>query len=179
MSLRLSLVAIICLLGVNAGAQVDSLEVDTLFSWEQEFLLWCEQSSCVSTDTSLWNGLGEVQVELDTAVMKSRMEILDRTSELDLRWNPISHARIAYYVKRRKMGLGTMLGRAPQFFPLFEEILDREDMPLMLKYLTVVESGLNPEARSHAGARGLWQFMYYTGKASPGVTQGTVELTTG
>ena len=165
MSLRLSLVAIICLLGVNAGAQVDSLEVDTLFSWEQEFLLWCEQSSCVSTDTSLWNGLGEVQVELDTAVMKSRMEILDRTSELDLRWNPISHARIAYYVERRKMGLGTMLGRAPQFFPLFEEILDREDMPLMLKYLTVVESGLNPEARSHAGARGLWQFMYYTGKA--------------
>ena len=133
MSLRRSLVAIICLLGVNAGAQVDSLEVDTLFSWEQEFLLWCEQSSCVSTDTSLWNGLGEVEVELDTAVMKSRMEILDRTSELDLRWNPISHARVAYYVKRRKLGLGTMLGRAPQFFPLFEEILDREDMPLMLK----------------------------------------------
>ena len=53
------------------------------------------------------------------------------------------------------MGLGTMLGRAPQFFPLFEEILDREDMPLMLKYLTVVESGLNPEAR-HTQERGVF-----------------------
>ena len=58
-----------------------------------------------------------------------------------------------------------MLGRAPQYFPLFEEILDREELPLELKYLTVVESALNPEARSHAGARGLWQFMYYTAKA--------------
>ena len=147
----------------------DSSETDSvsfeLFSWELEWLNWCEQSACVSSDTSLWNVLGEPEVELDTAVMKMRMDILDRSSDLDLRWNPVAHRRIALYVQKRKRGLGTMLGRAPYFFPLFEEILDREGLPLELKYLTVVESGLNPEARSPAGARGLWQFMYYTAKA--------------
>ena len=50
------------------------------------------------------------------------------------------------------------------YFPLFEETLDRYGLPLELKYLAVVESGLNPMARSHAGARGLWQFMYATAK---------------
>ena len=165
MSRRLTFVLIVYLQGVQAFSQADSLEVDSLFSWEEQWLIWCEQSSCVSTDTSLWNGVAEPSLELDTAAMKQRLAILDRTSDLDLRWNPVAHSRIAYYVKRRKQGLGTMLGRAPQYFPLFEEILDREGLPLELKYLTVVESGLNPEARSHAGARGLWQFMYYTAKA--------------
>ena len=165
MSLRLVLALFISFLGTTSYSQADSLQVDTLFSWEEEWLLWCEQNSCVSTDTSLWNGVGEPNLELDTTAIRERLEILDRSSELDLRWNPIAHSRIAYYVKRRKQGLGTMLGRAPQYFPLFEEILDREGLPLELKYLTVVESGLNPEARSHAGARGLWQFMYYTAKA--------------
>jgi membrane-bound lytic murein transglycosylase D len=55
-----------------------------------------------------------------------------------------------------------MLGRAPAYFPIFEQALDRHDLPMELKYLPVVESGLNPTARSHAGARGLWQFMYAT-----------------
>ena len=148
-------------------SSIDS-EIDTtanLFSWEEEWIRWCEQSSCVSSDTSLWNLLGEPDTELDTAIIKRRLSILDRTSDLDLRWNPVAHSRIALYISRRKRGLGTMLGRATQFFPLFEEILDREGLPLELKYLTVVESGLNPEARSPAGARGLWQFMYYTAKA--------------
>ncbi len=154
-----------------ADAVIDSVtdifidSTTNLFSWEEEWLQWCEQSSCVSSDTSLWNLLGEPDTELDTAIIKSRLAILDRTSGLDLRWNPVAHSRIALYISRRKVGLGTMLGRAPQFFPLFEEILDREGLPLELKYLTVVESGLNPEARSPAGARGLWQFMYYTAKA--------------
>jgi len=164
-SLRLTTALYVFLLGISVFSQADSTKVDSLFSWEEQYLIWCQQSSCVSSDTSLWNGIGETSLELDTAIMKERLSILDRTSDLDLRWNPVAHTRIAYYVKRRKQGIGTMLGRAPQYFPLFEEMLDREGLPLELKYLTVVESGLNPEARSHAGARGLWQFMYYTAKA--------------
>lgn len=135
------------------------------FSWEEEWSNWCDSQTCVSSDTGLWNIVGEPDLELDTAVMKSRMAIVDMSSELDLRWNPVSHRRIALYVSKRKRGLGTMLGRAPAFFPLFEEQLDRAGLPLELKYLPVVESALNPEARSPAGARGLWQFMYYTAKA--------------
>ncbi len=56
------------------------------------------------------------------------------------------------------MGLGDL------YFPIFEEMLDRYEIPLELKYLPVVESGMNPNARSRVGATGLWQFMYLTGK---------------
>ncbi len=135
------------------------------FSWEEEWSIWCDSQTCVSSDTGLWNIMGEPDLELDTAVMKSRMAILDMSSELDLQWNSVAHKRVALYVSKRKRGLSTMLGRAPAFFPLFEEMLDRAELPLALKYLPIVESALNPEARSPAGARGLWQFMYYTAKA--------------
>ena len=66
MSLRLVLALFISFLGTTTYSQEDSLQVDTLFSWEEEWLQWCEQSSCVSTDTSLWNGIGEPNLELDT-----------------------------------------------------------------------------------------------------------------
>jgi membrane-bound lytic murein transglycosylase D len=50
------------------------------------------------------------------------------------------------------------------YFPLFEEIFDREGIPLEIKYLAVVESALRPAAKSRVGATGLWQFMFSTGK---------------
>src|SRR5699024_3313954 len=46
----------------------------------------------------------------------------------------------------------------------FEEILDKHDLPIELKYLAIVESALNPRAKSRVGATGLWQFMFTTGK---------------
>ena len=50
------------------------------------------------------------------------------------------------------------------YFPLFEQELDKSDLPIELKYLAIAESALNPKARSRVGARGLWQFMYATGR---------------
>ncbi len=65
----------------------------------------------------------------------------------------------------RKRGLTErILGLSQIYFPLFEEQLDKYQMPLELKYLAVIESALNPVANSKAGAKGLWQFMYGTGK---------------
>ena len=57
-----------------------------------------------------------------------------------------------------------MLGLSSYYFPIFEEVLDREGLPQELKYLPVIESALNPRALSRAGACRLWQFMYGTGK---------------
>jgi membrane-bound lytic murein transglycosylase D len=66
----------------------------------------------------------------------------------------------------RKRGLTErVMGLAQIYFPMFEEHLDRFNMPLELKYLAIVESALNPVAKSRVGATGLWQFMYGTGKA--------------
>lgn len=50
------------------------------------------------------------------------------------------------------------------YFPLFEQEMDNANIPLEMKYLSIVESALNPRARSRVGATGLWQFMYPTGK---------------
>ena len=128
------------------------------------WLDYLQENWCFSSDTSLLNihnfEEGETPA-LDTAALRARMDWLDSRSPLDLAWNPVVHSRIAFYASKRKKHLGTMLGRATF---LFEETLDRHGLPLELKYLAVVESGLNPMARSHAGARGLWQFMYATAK---------------
>jgi len=57
-----------------------------------------------------------------------------------------------------------LLGMTDYYLPFFEATFDKYDLPLELKYMAIIESGLNPRARSRAGAVGLWQFMYPTGK---------------
>ena len=81
----LVLIAIAVSLQVSfAQTQADSLKSTKLieintepFSWETQWQIWCESQDCVSSDTSLWNIIGEPHLELDTTVMKSRMAILD------------------------------------------------------------------------------------------------------
>ena len=71
---------------------------------------------------------------------------------------------IEFYVVRRRELVQRMLGTSEYYFPLFEQILEANGMPQELKFLPVIESALNPTALSRAGASGLWQFMYWTGK---------------
>ena len=150
------------------SAPVGAVGLDTaLFDHELDWLEWLSTHHCVSSDTLLLNirDFAEDEVpQLDTAELKRRMAVLSAASPLDLDWNPVVHSRVRFYASKRRKHLGTMLGRAPAYFPIFEQALDRHDLPMELKYLPVVESGLNPTARSHAGARGLWQFMYATAK---------------
>jgi len=68
------------------------------------------------------------------------------------------------YTERKRDLVERMIGLSDYYFPIFEEALDRNDLPLELKYLPIIESALNPGAKSRAGAMGLWQFMYGTGK---------------
>ena len=71
---------------------------------------------------------------------------------------------IEFYVVRRRELVQRMLGTSEYYFPLFEQILEANGMPQELEFLPVIESALNPTALSRAGASGLWQFMYWTGK---------------
>lgn len=86
-------------------------------------------------------------------------------TEINLKFNPVVREHIEKYTKNTQNQVSNLLGKSKYYFPLFEEILDREGVPLELKYLPVVESALNPTARSHAGASGIWQFMLVTGKS--------------
>ncbi len=107
----------------------------------------------------------EVEVpDWHDSVYESRLKELDALSPMDLDYNPVVRSFIDLYSKRRREQVSRMLGLANYYFPMFEQALDKYDMPLELKYLAVVESALNPTARSRAGAAGLWQFMYSTGK---------------
>ena len=72
--------------------------------------------------------------------------------------------QIDLYALKYRQHVSKMLGKARYYFPIFEEILERFNLPLELKYLAVVESALKPQARSRSAATGLWQFMYNTGK---------------
>lgn len=85
-------------------------------------------------------------------------------TKMELVFNPVVKQQIEYYAGRRKAQVSYMLGEGKYYFPIFEEALDREGLPLELKYLPVIESALNPTARSRVGASGLWQFMAATGK---------------
>jgi membrane-bound lytic murein transglycosylase D len=71
---------------------------------------------------------------------------------------------IEVYAERKRDLTARVLGLSRVYFPIFEEALDREGMPIELKYLSVVESALNPHAVSRVGATGLWQFMLSTGR---------------
>ncbi|MGQ1908732.1 transglycosylase SLT domain-containing protein [Marinifilum sp. RC60d5] len=93
---------------------------------------------------------------------------IDRLSQIpsliDLSYNKIVKNYIELYSKKRRSQVEYMMGMSEYYFPIFEEILDKEGLPQELKYLPIIESALNPKALSRAGASGLWQFMYGTGK---------------
>ncbi len=100
----------------------------------------------------------------DDSVLIERIESLNQQSIFEVTFNKQVKTYInVYSVKRRELA-SKVLGLSEVYFPLFEEYLDKYNMPLELKYLAVVESALNPTANSRAGAKGLWQFMYGTGK---------------
>lgn len=83
---------------------------------------------------------------------------------IDLSFNSTVKSVISMYTGRRNEQVEVMLGLANYYFPMLEEILDKYNMPIELKYMAIIESALNATALSRAGACGLWQFMYGTGK---------------
>ena len=94
-----------------------------------------------------------------TDSLKSRLSLLDQGTILDSRYNPSLEGVIKMYLRSKRVLIQKMLHRSAYYFPLFERELDALSMPMEIKYLAIVESALNPKARSRVGATGLWQFM--------------------
>lgn len=100
----------------------------------------------------------------DPVVIEGRLAKLNAQSPFDLVYNEEVQSYINLYVIRKRSLVEKMLGLSQLYYPMFEEHLDKYNVPLELKHLAVIESALNPTATSRSGARGLWQFMYNTGK---------------
>ena len=105
-----------------------------------------------------------LKAEKPLNIFDERLRILDENSPMDLAYNEKVHPFIESYIGRNKALISRMQGLKNLYFPLFEQQLDKYNLPLELKYLAIVESAMNPKAKSHSGATGLWQFMYLTGK---------------
>jgi membrane-bound lytic murein transglycosylase D len=123
---------------------------DLLHDWQIDFS--ASENECNS---------GQNVVCPDT-VYRNRLYCLP--SEMELSFNRVVRSYIEMYAVRRREQVAFMLTLGDYYFPLFEEMLDRYDIPLELKYLPVIESALKPVAVSRMGATGLWQFMLKTGQ---------------
>ena len=106
----------------------------------------------------------KVDFELPTELLKERLKRMDEKSPFNIEYNIGLENVIKSFLKNRKRGFERLMGISQFYFPIFEEELAKNNIPLEIKYLAVVESALNPLAVSKMGATGLWQFMYQTGK---------------
>jgi membrane-bound lytic murein transglycosylase D len=106
----------------------------------------------------------EVEYSLSTEVLKQRLAALDAKSPFNIEYSKGLENIIKSYLKNRPRAYERLMAISEYYFPMFEEHLAKYNVPLEIKYLAVVESALNPRARSRVGATGLWQFMYPTGK---------------
>ncbi len=102
--------------------------------------------------------------ELPTEVLKARLEELNKRTPFNVEYNPSLESVIKGYLKNRRRTMSRLMAISDYYFPMFEEEMDRQGLPLEMKYLAIVESALNPTAKSRVGATGLWQFMFSTGK---------------
>lgn len=107
--------------------------------------------------------LGNTTTILSPELLKKRLAELNATTPFNLAYNPALEKVINSYLKYRKKYYPELMAKAKYYFPMFEKYLDQFDVPLEMKYLSIVESALRPDARSYVGATGLWQFMYGTG----------------
>jgi len=92
-----------------------------------------------------------------------RLEKINQMSTFPMDCNPITLSTIRFFASKRRSFGRIVLGRSALYFDLFREKLIEYGIPEELRFLAVIESGLRPQVKSHAGALGLWQFMYRTG----------------
>ena len=91
------------------------------------------------------------------------LELKRISSVIPMAYNQRVKKMVNLYLSRKRSS-SAILGMAQYYYPWMKEIFDKYDVPEELVYLTIIESSLNPQAVSRAGATGIWQFMYTTGK---------------
>ena len=138
------------------ASRVDSLWMNELVS--------LDLFNSISEDIQNVNIDASVDYELPTDLLKERLAAMDAKSPFNIEYNQGLENIIKSFLKNRKKSFERLMGVSEYYFPIFEEALAKQNVPLEIKYLAVVESALNPKAVSKMGATGLWQFMYHTGK---------------
>ena len=150
---------------------LDSAQAATDNEFKQEVLsdmdkmlnLWYVRREIVNSNSVLSHLSDSVQ-EASNMDSLYIMRLKKISTAIPLAYNERVKKWINLYVNVRKRSSSAQLGLAQYYFPWMQEIFDKYGLPEELVYLTIIESSLNPTAVSPAGATGIWQFMYTTGK---------------
>jgi membrane-bound lytic murein transglycosylase D len=124
-----------------------------------------DEAIVFSAEDSLVDELPTIETFIPTAnINRVKDGFQNMQRSIPLQYNSIVQSFVDYFIYKKPSFTKTMLERKNFYFPIFEKYLAKYNMPDELKYLAMLESGLNPKAISHAKAVGLWQFMKPTGK---------------
>jgi len=123
-------------------------------------LVICKENDNFFSDTITYFELGKVPVNKE--LFEYHCSLMD--FKVPMEYNQLVKTQIDYFGTRWQSKLKEMVSKSQHFFPLYEEILTEYELPLEIKYLSIIESGLNPHARSKCGAVGAWQFMPATAR---------------
>ncbi|MBQ9661323.1 MAG: LysM peptidoglycan-binding domain-containing protein [Bacteroidales bacterium] len=125
--------------------------------------LWYKNSFATDFDTVNEFNMDSVRFTSNVSDDEMIRRLSAMNSFITLPFNDVVKNYIILYSERMPSKMGRAMGLSAYYFPIFEDILLRYDLPQELKYMAIIESMLNPVATSRAGARGIWQFMYQTG----------------
>jgi len=149
----------------NGDSQVkDTTLNDLVIQGDSSSLAPVEETVEVEGNDSLENGLKNP----DDVFKGSEAILLERlrkiNNKIPMTLNARTKSFMHYFTVRNRRYALVMERRRRLFFPIFEQVFKQMNLPDELKYLAIVESGLNPKAMSRVGAAGLWQFMPATGR---------------
>lgn len=169
------LVLLFCLFGLGSFAQTpahlvrpgDTLKKDAFINTvEQSLQMFLAEYANQNNYDSIINALNYEpgdNPQFSDEVYCQRLEQMNELSPFHLDCNNATLSTIKFFAQQRRGFARIVLGRSTLYFDMFEEKLAEYGLPIELKYLSVIESGLRPQVKSRAGALGLWQFMYRTG----------------
>lgn len=140
---------------VKYDSIIASWKANSLVESAEQFL----EDEYIILDTSRY--MQAVSTVSDT-ICRARLRTIP--SPIHLPYNDIVRKHIVAYTTTHKSITRRMLTYGKYYFPMIEQELDKNGLPLELKIVPVIESALNPTAVSRRGAVGLWQFMLQTGR---------------
>jgi membrane-bound lytic murein transglycosylase D len=145
----------------------DSLDPDPFVNTVQQSLKlfyadYANTNSYDSIISALNYAPGQIPTFTDSIICE-RLSKMNELTPFHLDCNQATLSTIKFFAAQRRGFIRVALGRSALYFDMFEEKLTEYGLPLELRFLSVIESGLRPQVKSRAGALGLWQFMYKTG----------------
>jgi membrane-bound lytic murein transglycosylase D len=140
----------------------DSIETNFDANLDSTLNLYYIENSGSAAEINKASEINDVVPDFSDSVYIERLASIPTV--VNLSYNKIVKNYIDLYTKKKRESVQVMLGLSQYYFPIFDDIFDYYNVPNEMKYMSIIESALNPRASSRTRAVGLWQFMYGTGR---------------